>query len=112
MADEIQGDEPQGPAAEVSAAALEVAQQEAAERGLVVLAGYTMVLLAPEVPEELEEGERPRAHGGMWVVFDAERGPDEPRQMLDFLLSGAAAFAQAQGLEFRTMEIPAEPGQG
>jgi hypothetical protein len=102
------GDEPQGIASEACAAALARAEEVAVERGHSMLAGFTMGLFAPA---DAPEGEA-RARAGMWAMTDAEKGPSDPHEFLDFLLAGAAAFAERQGIPLARFEMPPNRGQG
>lgn len=109
---EILGDEPTGLVAEACREGLEHAVRYVSDQRGEVIAGYTMLLVA----EPLEEGAAPdaprKAKAGMWLMVDAEDGPSDPREFLDFLLAGVQQFANSQGLPLARFEMPPNPGQG
>jgi hypothetical protein len=59
-----------------------------------VLAGFLMLHV---------DGLTPSA--GLEFVADEEHGPQDPDDMLAFLISGVSAFAQRSGLPFRVMQM-------
>lgn len=103
------GDEPQGIVAQACHAGLEIAEQVVAEAGFLTLAGFSMMLIVPL--GELENDEA-HAKAGLWLHVDAEHGPSEPAEVLNFLLGGAKAFAEASGIPFATFDMPPQKGQG